>query len=744
MDENGIRPVAEGGFVSGAVHEEIASGSVAQADVLDKEDEEEDGVQQAKRDAADGCPVASVHHHPLRCHVLFSSPLCVGHTVKVQVETATSMLAPEVEVKSWGVDFLGNHPCVVHAVHREGHLAAWNNEQDAIQNLVRQGDSLIQISFAGIAMKVNGQSPSVVLQHIFREYLVRSGGELPAHADSPGSVDLFFSGMRSLPQLRIDDEIGMLQGTGCEFIPHAATTENIRTLISANECRILHFSFHTSSDQSRRVFLEDIHGKAHVLTSQEFQSLLLQGGQEERQQQTALVFISSCHSFSLGQNIVAAGVRHVICVRDEHSVMDSSCRLFARHFFIALGAGRSVQQAFECGASALKSSPHKRVRDDGCKFALLPEDGDHSEILASRSVSQREVKFAVSAEVTTLCHASTQCHYGWGSVPASAEDFVGREVDVYRLLVLLRSDSHARRLVLLCGDTGVGKSALMAEVGRFVQSRYDLFDEVRWVATLDRSGSSLECENGLKDLRKRLVASTRWRALLLIDDPSMFFWWPVQQLLTIPTVHAVLAVTPTVGLMAEIGAEANAAGVKPVRFLLGPLDPLAQAQLFLGRASRELYTSEVEVDPGASLGAAVWTVQRPADYLALADSELVRPHGGNPRQILTTAQSLPSPKAFSREPNEMTAEGDLSGGPAPPHRKVRLLLPGGREVCEWLPVGMLMRDVLKERSPKGSQDSIDIFVEGCLVQPDMSLAHFGGSQSRELLLLEFREKASDG
>jgi hypothetical protein len=660
------------------------------------------------------------------------------------------MLSPELEIKSWGVDFSMRYPYHVCSVKPNGHVAAWNEMQDTVQNLVRQGDTLLQIAFAGITVKANGRSPSEVVQQVFREYLVRHSGELPVPTDPPEVADLFFGGMRSLTPLRVQDEIGVLQSTGCDFQAHAATAENTRALISGNECRILHFSFHTSSDQSHRVFLEDIYGKAHVLTIQEFQTLLSRDGDPKRLHHISLVFISSCHSFSLGQHIAEAGVRHVICVHDDnHSVLDSSCRLFASHFYRALGAGGSVQHAFTCGVIALETSPIKGVKDDGRKFVLLPRDVDHEEVLAPCSTP---LAAATSAHVPSIV---------WGSIPARAEDFVGREVDVYRLCVVLRSNSHnsyeGRRLVLLCGDEGIGKTALMAEVGHFVQSRHDLFDEVRWLAACSTERStvkdqlSAESEAGLKDLRTRLLTSSRWRTLLLIDNHSMMSWEPIQQLLLMPSVHAIVAVTSPDVNMAELDTTAMVVGVKPVRYLLGPPDPISQARLFLGRAPRELYKCEVLHDAPSTYDScgvlsSVWRPQRPVDYLVLADSKLVRSHHGNPRQILVAAQALAPivlAPADSEELGKTDAESSRSSISMCPNRKVRLLMPSGQQVCEWLPAGMLMRDLLKERSPKGCPGGIDIFIEGCLVQPDMSLAEFADANTCDVITLELRKRVCD-
>jgi len=91
---------------------------------------------------------------------------------------------------------------------------------------------------------------------------------------------------------------------------------------------------------------------------------------------------------------------------------------------------------------------------------------------------------------------------------------------------------------------------------------------------------------------------------------------------------------------------ALAIGTKPVRFCLGPLEPLDQARLFIGRAARELYNSEVygKAKIADHSNSDVWKAQCPADYLALAESPLLQPLGGNARRIVASAQALgPAP-----------------------------------------------------------------------------------------------------
>ena len=51
------------------------------------------------------------------------------------------------------------------------------------------------------------------------------------------------------------------------------------------------------------------------------------------------------------------------------------------------------------------------------------------------------------------------------------------KVDIHQLLRQL----HLRRFLVVRGSPGIGKTALLAELGRFVRLRGEPFEEVRWV-----------------------------------------------------------------------------------------------------------------------------------------------------------------------------------------------------------------------------------------------------------------------
>ncbi|CAE7259918.1 unnamed protein product, partial [Symbiodinium sp. KB8] len=166
----------------------------------------------------------------------------------------------------------------------------------------------------------------------------------PALAKVPEvQLQLVFKGMRPLPQLQVEEEVAEVRQSGCEVLPSAATSQNLRHLIARADCEVLHLALHCSSGQARHLFLEDPQGKAHIMTAEDFQSLLTDG---QASQCVKLVVLNACHSFAVGQHFVQAGVKHVVCVQDDKEVRDNSCRLFARNFFSALRAGRSIGESF--------------------------------------------------------------------------------------------------------------------------------------------------------------------------------------------------------------------------------------------------------------------------------------------------------------------------------------------------------------------------------------------------------------
>ncbi|CAE7251110.1 unnamed protein product, partial [Symbiodinium necroappetens] len=269
--------------------------------------------------------------------------------------------------------------------------------------------------------------------------------------------------------------------------------------------------------------------------------------------------LNACHSFAVGQHFVQAGVKHVVCVQDDKEVRDNSCRLFARNFFSALRAGRSIGESFGCGVASLRHSSDVMCQKDAGSFVLLPEGGDHNVVLAG-------------VAATLPSSASPR----W--LPARVEDFMGREVDIWRLLCHLKS----RRLVTLSGSKGIGKTALMVAAGRFVQMRrgdsfQDGFQEV-WLGCDIPSKISQSLQDLLRALQELQARAS------LIDDPSILV------LADVPSVSSnnlplkqLLEANAKVRLVLEVADaspslkdQLGSLNVKPTKMELGPLQPLAQ------------------------------------------------------------------------------------------------------------------------------------------------------------------------
>jgi hypothetical protein len=676
-------------------------------------------------------------------NMLFSSPLCIRKIWRVRLKCP--ILHRRCDMANWGVTFETQRPWVIAGVHVAGQLAAWNDLQEHSELMVGPGDELCEVVVAGKRMLVHGRSAKSVLQAISNTIFFNGADSTIVNdASSHVAVELLFQGMRPMEQLRMDKEIAALSKTGWEVLPRVATAENIRSLIATGRCRVLYFALHCSADQDNILLMEDRHGQAHVMEASKLHQLLVSG---QPWQNISLVVLNACHSLSLGMHFIAAGVPHVICVRDDCTVRDKSCQLFGVHFFSALHACRSVRDSFDCGVAVLACSHNIAQRCDAGGFVLLPEGADHTEV------------FAEFHDGAASCAAAGPPpeFVRWGDIPPRAEDFMGRGIDTHRLYQL----ADGRRFIELQGEHGVGKSALMAEVGRFAILRRDVFQEVRWVGGLDDA-----VQAGLEDLHRRLACKDQdLRVLLLIDSPAALAWPVVQALLCVHAVHVITsAARLSPGADAAAGPLAAAAGLKLVRFDVLPLEPIVQAKLFLHRAGRPLFTCELEGDAGAdvSLGKSEIVVypRRPADFMALAASPLIRRLGGNPVRIgraaerlgtrapktVTSATSIAklSPKLCDRQSRDIGALGigTCAGGDmiASQWRKVRLVRSDGHSRDEWLPHAWSVADVLHHFTPRelqGTRD-VDVFVDRCRAQPITPLMDFPDDVQEGMLVLEFR------
>ncbi|GMF46403.1 unnamed protein product [Phytophthora fragariaefolia] len=174
-----------------------------------------------------------------------------------------------------------------------------------------------------------------------------------------------------------------------------------------------------------------------------------------------LVFVSACHSESVAQAFVAAGVPHVVVVSKEEKVLDRKAMEFAKAFYTALFAGHSVAKSFQIG----RVQADIAVASNGggaagqSEFKLLG-DGDHND------APFRDVPVGDCVETDMDGRRGRR-----GSVnecDAVAEVFVGRSLEVHQVF---KSLVEGARLVSITGERGIGKTEVALQCAQYATER---------------------------------------------------------------------------------------------------------------------------------------------------------------------------------------------------------------------------------------------------------------------------------
>ncbi|POM58406.1 Hypothetical protein PHPALM_36944, partial [Phytophthora palmivora] len=279
-------------------------------------------------------------------------------------------------------------------------------------------------------------------------------------------------------------------------------------------CRALHFSGHGVPGQ---VIFETKKGEAQFVSQQELQDLLLAGGAEARPRRKRkkkkkgqnrlqnsessdscsenssssddatlglavtshrvergwvalspprshekpkvplqLVFVSACHSESVAQAFVSAGVPHVVVVSKEEKVLDRKAMEFAKAFYTALFAGHSVAKSFQIG----RVQADIAVASNGSvsEFKLLG-DGDHND------APFRDVPMGDCVETDM---GGRRGKVTVNECDAVAEVFVGRSLEVHQVY---KSLVEGARLVSITGERGIGKTEVALQCAQYATER---------------------------------------------------------------------------------------------------------------------------------------------------------------------------------------------------------------------------------------------------------------------------------
>ncbi|OWZ20721.1 hypothetical protein PHMEG_0004836 [Phytophthora megakarya] len=231
-----------------------------------------------------------------------------------------------------------------------------------------------------------------------------------------------------------------------------ANTDTFRAMVTLG-CRALHFSGHGDENH---LYFEDGMGLVHPIPHKGLQELFSAGGGGD-ESTLRLVFVSACSSAPLAYAFVSCGIPHVIGVRTNQKIEDYAAIEFTRAFYLALATGKSVGASFTIAQQSVAKSPNIRgpmaVAE---KFMLLPEDGDHSEIIFPLA--------AVESTNTINLEPMKKKRYPklwFDDLPAMCQGFCNRSVEVYKIcLALMMTQSRITRLVTICGEEGIGKTAV--------------------------------------------------------------------------------------------------------------------------------------------------------------------------------------------------------------------------------------------------------------------------------------------
>jgi hypothetical protein len=315
----------------------------------------------------------------------------------------------------------------------------------------------------GLQESGDGRGPGLQLEGILKE---ESGGNrsdvLSVLFSAPLAWRDLAGQLHPIEMLEFEQERELLiqafteAGCDVELRFDFATTDRLRSAVTLG-CRALHYSGH---GHKNRLTFEDGSGGLQFVNMDTLRSLCAAG-----ERQLEFVFVSACFSRLAGQAFQEAGVPHVVCVNVDAQLADSAALAFTKAFYLALAVGDTVLHAFEIGRQAVAASPHvPNPQIEGDKFLLLPTDQDHNvSIFAGRPLRGGVHRMVSGWAYQNAAH-----------LPTPPEDFLGREVDMYRTINACLN----RRLITLLGASGIGKSALAYAVCQYIAVRRYLPDGI--------------------------------------------------------------------------------------------------------------------------------------------------------------------------------------------------------------------------------------------------------------------------
>lgn len=226
-----------------------------------------------------------------------------------------------------------------------------------------------------------GKAGSDPLCQLFNSYIRKSSSNHEINKEkAPSFLYLYSQPMIDEKNKEIDHQINYfeeeaiiqkaLKPCHINYIRERATINKFHYWVKQN-VSIIHFCGHGVKDHSNYLLFESLNGQSVKMDSELLHKIL-----SEMKIPLKLVFVASCHSESTGRIFHDARAEHVICVRDNYTILDEICNEFAKVFYLAcINDKMKICEAFNFAKKQLSLTGKFTVHEIQ-KFILLK---DHSE-----------------------------------------------------------------------------------------------------------------------------------------------------------------------------------------------------------------------------------------------------------------------------------------------------------------------------------------------------------------------------
>jgi hypothetical protein len=285
-----------------------------------------------------------------------------------------------------------------------------------------------------------------------------------------------------------------------------ATTDAMCTAVTLG-CQVLHYSGH--ADQSSLAF-EDSNGRLHRLDIDRLGDLFgrrvgSSSKDAEVEARTSssvhgaasitatnkasnlttgfpplptLVFVSACHSEEAGNAFLRAGAELVVAVEIDSKLEDLAAHAFTRAFYLALATGNSVESSFHIGQAAVQAAPGRSkeaATSEAKKFKLMGSGSKDVKIFSYLNDGSQQYHY--NSETKGENEFIEPSSLIRDVIPVVPEGFVGRRVEMYSIIKLLK----LHRTVSIVGDHGIGKSVVAIAAANYMSARNIYRDGIFYV-----------------------------------------------------------------------------------------------------------------------------------------------------------------------------------------------------------------------------------------------------------------------